>query len=115
MIEITSYEQFLHIIHNSPNIFLLFDFYAPWCKPCLRAIPFLEKLESGINIKNLKFYKINIDENCECADVLNVKSIPKFSLFYNSSEIDSISGFKIEELGNMLKIHINNNTNNLNK
>ena len=114
MIEITSYAQFLNIIHNSPNIYILVDFYAPWCKPCLRAMPFLEQLENGIKINNLKFYKINIDENCECVDNLNVKSIPQFSLYYNTLEVDCVTGFNIEQLGNMLKIHINkNNKNNI--
>ena len=106
MIEIKSYTEFLNIIYNNPNIYLFIDYYAPWCKPCLKALPVIEQLEAGVNISHLKFYKINIDENCECVDNLNIQSIPKFSLYLNGEEIQSVNGFNLESIGNMLTNNI---------
>jgi len=70
--------------------------------------PLIEELEMKIKLKNLYFYKIDIDENCECVDNCEVKSIPKFSLYYNGSELDSVCGADIKAIGQMLNNKITN-------
>ncbi len=39
------------------------DFWASWCPPCLKSIPYMEKLHFQFAGKNFKIVAINIDEN----------------------------------------------------
>lgn len=39
------------------------DFWASWCPPCLKSIPFMEKLHHQFKGKNFKIVAINIDKN----------------------------------------------------
>jgi len=42
------------------NIIIL-DFWATWCKPCLRELPHINKLHEKYKDKNLKVYAVSID------------------------------------------------------
>ena len=108
MIEINSYNEFLNIIHNNPDIYIFIDYWAPWCKPCIKLFPLIEKLEKNIKLKNLIFYKINIDENCECVDNCNINSIPRCSLYYNGVLLEFVSGSNIQNIGKLLNNNITN-------
>lgn len=55
------------------------DFWAPWCGPC-RMVGSV--IEDTINeIENVKFCKVNIDENSTYASKYSVRSIPTLLLF----------------------------------
>ena len=73
MIEIKNYQEFLSIIHNNDDKYIFIDFYAIWCKPCMKAGPVIEQIESGLKINTIIFYKVNIDEICECVDECGVE------------------------------------------
>jgi thioredoxin 1 len=60
------------------------DFWAPWCGPCARIGPIVEKLSDEYKDK-LKFCKINVDENHDTASSYNVMSIPTL-LFFNNGQ-----------------------------
>mgnify|MGYP003389085057 CR=1 FL=1 len=102
MIDIKNYQEYLSIIHNNDNKYIFIDFYAKWCKPCMKATPIIQKIEEGLTIDNILFYKVNIDEICEVVDECNVESIPKFSLYHKGSEIDCVCGFDIKKIGELL-------------
>jgi thioredoxin len=51
------------------------DFYAPWCGPCQRIAPIMEKLAEEYD-GEIVFYKMDVGKNREVARVLNVTSIP---------------------------------------
>lgn len=55
------------------------DFYADWCGPCKMTEPIIDEL-SG-QIADVKFVKVNVDENAETASQYSVFSIPTFVLF----------------------------------
>jgi thioredoxin-like negative regulator of GroEL len=107
MIEINNYQEFLNVIHNNENKIVFIDFYAIWCKPCIKVMPLVEQLEKGIVSKNIIFFKVNIDEVSECVEICDIKSIPKFSLYKNGDLIESINGFDIEKIGSTLHTHLN--------
>lgn len=45
---------------------LYIDLWATWCGPCIREIPFLEKLHNELSkYKNITFVSISVDENKE--------------------------------------------------
>ncbi|CAN5151536.1 thioredoxin [soil metagenome] len=58
---------------------VLVDFYADWCGPCKVVAPILEELSESI--KDVKFVKINVDENQELSSKYSIFSIPTFLIF----------------------------------
>jgi len=67
------------------------DFWAPWCGPCARIGPIVEKLSDEYKDK-LKFCKINVDENHETASSYNVMSIPSLLFFKNGQVVGQSIG-----------------------
>lgn len=53
---------------------VLIDFYAPWCGPCKKMAPTLEKLAK--ENPDVKILKVNTDENQELARMYKVEEIP---------------------------------------
>ncbi len=58
---------------------VLVDFFASWCGPCKMTGPIIDELAD--EMKNIKFVKINVDENPELASSYQVFSIPTFLVF----------------------------------
>ena len=55
------------------------DFYADWCGPCKMTEPVIEELSK--ELKDIKFVKVNVDENPELTSPYQVFSIPTFMIF----------------------------------
>ena len=51
------------------------DFYADWCQPCKQLEPILRQIAQHYN-GEVDFYRINVDENTDIADVFMIRSIP---------------------------------------
>jgi thioredoxin len=69
---------------------LLVDFWAPWCGPCQGLIPRLENLET--QYPNVKFVKINVDENVEFALDLNIRTVPTVMVFDGETLVNRSTG-----------------------
>lgn len=70
------------------------DFWAPWCGPCRMFSPVFEKIAD--NKKEIKFCKVNVDDNQDIAKELGVMSIPTIILFNDGKEIKRNIGFMDE-------------------
>ena len=71
---------------------ILLDFYADWCGPCKGLIPRLENLES--KYENVKFVKLNVDENQTYAMNKGVRSIPTVMFLNGHSVISTSTGIQ---------------------
>ena len=71
--------------------FVLIDFFAEWCMPCVVMGPIINELNDKFKGK-IKFGKVNVGENQELAGKFNVKSIPNFILFKEGKQIESFIG-----------------------
>jgi len=79
--------------------FVLIDFFAEWCMPCLMMAPILDELSEKFKGK-IKFGKVNVSENEEIAQKFNISSIPNFIFFKEGKQIEqfigSVSGEEFE-------------------
>ncbi len=71
---------------------VLIDFYAPWCGPCKKMEPMLNKLSLAHEGK-IKVLRINIDENKKLAKELGITEIPVLKFYKNGKETWHHQGF----------------------
>ena len=67
------------------------DLWAAWCGPCRMLAPVLDELE-GEN-PNVKFCKINVDDEPELAQAFKVQSIPMLAFVKNNTFVDLSVGY----------------------
>ena len=65
----------------SHNGVVVVDFFANWCGPCRKLAPILEEVDNELS--NVKFAKINTDENIEMAKKYQVSGLPTLMVFKN--------------------------------
>ncbi|MGN1280392.1 MAG: thioredoxin [Succinivibrio sp.] len=78
-------DQFETEVLNSDKPVLV-DFWAKWCGPCRSIGPFIEELSEEMD--NVKFVKVDIDENSAYASKFGVMSIPNLILFKNGEIVN---------------------------
>ena len=76
---------------------ILVDFWAPWCGPCKVQGPILEKLADSGEL-NVKFVKLNTDDNPGIAGKYGIQSIPTLIVFENGQEKDRLIGTQPENI-----------------
>ena len=67
------------------------DFYADWCQPCKRLEPMLRQIAQHYK-GTVDFYRINVDENSDIADVFQIRSIPFLLICPLKGEPKSVIG-----------------------
>ncbi len=69
----------------------LVDFWAPWCGPCRKISPVVEKLAEEYEGK-AAFCKINVDEAPEVAIKYGIRSIPTLMVFKGGEKVNQVIG-----------------------
>jgi thioredoxin 2 len=67
------------------------DFWAPWCGPCHRVAPELEKIARKFAGRYL-VVKVNTDEVSDLGDRFGIRSIPTMAVFEGGREAGRTSG-----------------------
>jgi len=89
VIDVTDQNFEQEVIKSSLPV--LVDLWAPWCGPCRMVAPVVEKLSEKYD-GQVKFCKVNVDENPKTASNYRVMSIPTLMFFKNGEAVDTVIG-----------------------
>jgi len=96
--------EFEETVNNGSRTVVV-DFYAEWCMPCLMIAPVIEELAAKLS--EIKFARVNVDENQSLSSKFKVSSIPCLIVFKKGQEVDRFVGALPEEvLEEKLRKHI---------
>ena len=73
----------------------LVDYHGLWCAPCKVIAPIIEEISN--KIKDIKFYKLDVDESPDIASQYDVMGIPTLILFKDGKEVKRIVGLRSKE------------------
>ena len=74
---------------------VVIDFYADWCGPCKVFSPIFEKVSQ--ELEDVKFVRVNVDEEPEFANKYMAYSIPYIVVIENGEVVNSHTGLVDEE------------------
>lgn len=84
---------------------LVVDFWAPWCGPCRMMAPFFEQIAAELE-PNVRFAKVNTDENPRLAQRYGISSIPTTAVFKGGREVARQPGaMNLQQLRQWLQAH----------
>lgn len=66
------------------------DFFATWCGPCKMLSPVVDEVSNEIS--DVKFLKVDVDENNEIASRYNIMSIPTLIILKDGDVINKHTG-----------------------
>jgi len=69
---------------------VVIDLWATWCGPCLMLAPVIDELEK--EMPDVKFCKINVDDERELAMTFKIQSIPTIAIVKNNTFMDMSVG-----------------------
>ncbi|MCP3141199.1 thioredoxin [Pyxidicoccus xibeiensis] len=70
---------------------VLVDFWATWCAPCRAIAPALDALATQYK-GQVKFTKLNIDDNQDTPQQYGIRSIPTLLIFKGGQVVEQIVG-----------------------
>ena len=76
-------DQYQTLINSDSLVF--FDFYAPWCAPCLNMMPMIDSLKVEYH-NRINIVKINIDASKKLIKKLKIVGVP-YLVFYHKGKI----------------------------
>ena len=85
--------EYDQVLADNKSVFV--DFYADWCGPCKMVGPVLEEISK--DYADIKFVKVNVDDNPEIAQQYGIMSIPTMIGFKNGKKVASSLGFMPRE------------------
>ncbi|MCX7882404.1 MAG: thioredoxin [Brevinematales bacterium] len=95
--EVLKAENFDKVLQQ--NEWVVVDFWAEWCKPCLMLAPIFEGVSQ--EMPEVTFAKVNVDEEGDLAIRYGISSIPALILFHRgqpvATHVGTISKERLKE------------------
>ena len=70
---------------------VLVDFWADWCGPCKMIAPSIDELAAELD-GQIKFAKVDVDENPGIAMKYGIRGIPTLLVFKDGAPVDQMVG-----------------------
>ena len=83
-------EEFNALVSSQP--FVVVDFYATWCKPCIQMAPHLKKIADGYEDNQLTLIKIDAEKNVALATAEKINGYPTLKLYKDGKEVKTSLG-----------------------
>lgn len=94
-------DKLAEIITYEP--YVLVDFYAEWCKPCMKGGPIFEQISNESRYSHIKFVKINIDNlDDDLKMEYGINSIPLLKYYRNNTIVCYKNGLSKNIINSML-------------
>ena len=77
------------------NGLVVIDLWATWCGPCRMLAPVLDEIEA--EMPDVKFCKINVDDEPNLARLFKVESIPMVAVVKDNTFLDVSIGYVPKE------------------
>ena len=77
------------------NGLVVIDLWATWCGPCRMLAPVLDEIEA--EMPDVKFCKINVDDEPALARLFKVESIPMVAIVKDNTFLDVSIGYVPKE------------------
>ena len=90
MVQEINVNNFQTEVLNSDKLTIV-DFFADWCGPCRKLSPIMDEIEQELS-DNVKFTKINTDNNIELAQTYQISGIPSLLVFKNGELVERMVG-----------------------
>ena len=97
-------EKVVQASHQQP---VLVDYWGPRCGPCLKLMPWVEKLADEV-ADTTTIVKLNTAENRRLAMNLRVMGLPTFALYCDGQEVQRLTGDEVTPKGilDLLQRHV---------
>ena len=73
--------------------FVIIDFFATWCGPCIKIKPEFERLSQ--KYPNCTFYQVDVDDSPDISTYCNINCMPTFQYYHKGLLVDESSGADI--------------------
>ena len=93
---LSEYEKFLQ---ENPKVAV--DFTASWCGPCKMIGPEFMKMQN--EFPEIKFVKVDVDENPATAKKCAISAMPTFKFFKDGLEVYDFVGASVDKLRGKLE------------
>ena len=95
MVNVLTDDNFKSTIESSKGKVLV-DCFATWCGPCKMLSPILDELAK--EVKEVTFYKLDVDENPNTSEEYQIMTIPTILIFEDGRLISQTSGFMTKDM-----------------
>ncbi len=83
-------EEFQALVSSQP--FVVVDFYATWCRPCIQMAPHLEKIADGYEDNQFKLVKIDAERNVALSQQEKISGYPTLKIYKDGKEVKTSMG-----------------------
>jgi len=56
------FDEFEHHLHEKNNKTYVINFWATWCKPCVKELPYFEQIQAEYKDKNVEVVLVSLDD-----------------------------------------------------